>query len=83
MLKIPRIKIERYLYRKGFHVPEVRTLASQQVVLLIYSILALSFGRLGADYFSGVVLGTANFLALARIIQELVYLRRGRYLFSF
>jgi len=86
MLKIPRIKIEQYLYRKGFHVPEVRTLASQQVVLLIYSILALSFGRLGADYFSGVVLGTVNFLALARIIQELVYLRKGAVpvqLFSF
>jgi hypothetical protein len=86
MLKIPRIKIEQYLYRKGFHVPEVRTLASQQIVLLIYSILALSFGRLGADYFSGVVLGTVNFLALARIIQELVYLRKGAVpvqLFSF
>ncbi len=86
MLKIPRIKIEQYLYRKGFHVPEVRTLASQQVVLLIYSMLALPFGRLGADYFSGVVLGTVNFLALARIIQELVYLRKGAVpvqLFSF
>lgn len=86
MLKIPRIKIEQYLYRKGFHVPEVRTMASQQVVLLLCSVIALPFGRLGVDYFSGVVLGTVNFLALARIIQELIYLRKGAVpvqLFSF
>jgi len=61
-------------------------MAVQQVGILIVSMFALPFGRLGFDYFAGVVLATVNFLALARIIQELVYLRKGAVsvqLFSF
>lgn len=61
-------------------------MAVQQVGILIVSMFALPFGRLGFDYFAGVVLATVNFLALARIIQELVCLHKGAVsvqLFSF
>ncbi len=61
-------------------------MAGQQVEFMLLSVLALPFGRFGADYFAGAALATLNFLALARIIQELVYLRRGAVsvqLFSF
>lgn len=86
MLKTLHARIERQLYQRGFHVPDVRKLASQQVMIFFLSALALFFGRPGMDYFAGVVLATLNFLALARVIQELVYLRKGAItvqLFSF
>jgi hypothetical protein len=86
MLKILQTRIERQLYKRGFHVPDVRKMAGQQMELMLLSVLALPLGRLGFDYFAGVALATLNFLALARIIQELVYLRKGAVsvqLFSF
>lgn len=77
MRKILQIKIERQLYKKGFHVPGVRKMAAQQIAILLLSVLALSFGRHGVDFFIGAVLATVNFLTLARIVQELVCLQKG------
>ena len=37
----------------------------------------MALGSRGVDFAAGVVLGTVNFLALARLIQELVYVRKG------
>jgi len=70
-------KIERILYARGFHVPEVRKMALHQVLILLGSLVALAFGAPGQDFVAGVLLGTINFLALARLIQELVYLQKG------
>lgn len=70
-------RVERALYARGFHVPEVRRMAAQQVYFLFGAVLALVFGARGADFAAGVLLGTINFLALARVIQELVYVQKG------
>jgi hypothetical protein len=52
-------------------------LAAQQVCILLATVPALVFGASGVDFAAGVLLGTINFLALARVIQELVYVRKG------
>lgn len=70
-------RVERALYSRGFHVPEVRRMAVQQVYFLFAAVPALVFGARGADFAAGVLLGTINFLALARVIQELVYVQKG------
>jgi len=70
-------KIEKWLYHRGFQVPEVRRLAANQICITMISILAMFFGAAGVDFFLGVFLGSINFLALAKVIQELVYLQKG------
>ncbi|WP_043811073.1 hypothetical protein [Desulfomicrobium baculatum] len=70
-------KIERVLYTRGFHVPEVRKMASRQLYILLGVLPALAFGWKGVDLVTGVLLGTLNFLALAKLIQELVYLQKS------
>ncbi len=77
MLQKIQKTIERALYARGFHVPEVRKMALYQVFILFGATLAITFGRVGVDFAAGVLLGTINFLALARMIQELVYLQKG------
>ena len=52
-------------------------MAVQQVCFLFAAVPALVFGARGADFAAGVLLGTINFLALARVIQELVYVQKG------
>ncbi|NLV98009.1 MAG: ATP synthase subunit I [Desulfovibrionales bacterium] len=70
-------KIEKWLYHRGFQVPEVRRLAANQICITMISILTMFFGAAGVDFFLGVFLGSINFLALAKVIQELVYLQKG------
>ena len=70
-------RIERTLYGRGYHVPEVRRMAAQQICILFAAVPALAFGSRGVDLAAGVLLGTINFLALARLIQELVYVQKG------
>ncbi len=70
-------RIERALYARGYHVPEVRRMAAQQVLFLFGAVPALLLGSAGVDFAAGVVLGTINFLALSRVIQELVYVQKG------
>jgi len=70
-------KIERHLFRRGYHVPEVRKMVLGQVVITILSPLAVVFGSPGIDFICGVLLGSLNFLALAKVIQQLVFVQRG------
>jgi len=77
MLATMQKKIERVLYARGFHVPEVRKMALRQVYFLLGVLPALAFGWKGVDLATGVLLGTLNFLALAKLIQELVYLQKS------
>ncbi|GAB1411029.1 hypothetical protein MASR1M90_21830 [Desulfovibrionales bacterium] len=70
-------KLERFLYGKGFHVPEVRSLAGNQIIIFCASAPLAFYYTYGLDFFSGVALGTLNFLALALVIQEIVFLRQG------
>jgi hypothetical protein len=77
MLATIRIRIERFLYARGFHVPEVRKMALRQIYFLCAAIPALAFGWKGVDLATGVLLGTLNFLALGKLIQELVYLQKS------
>ena len=70
-------KIERVLYARGFHVPEVRRMAAQQICFLLVSVPVMALGFRGVDFAAGVLLGTMNFLALGRVIQELVYVQKG------
>jgi hypothetical protein len=77
MLAPMRKKIERFLYARGFHVPEVRKMALHQIYFLCGAIPAMAFGWKGVDLVTGVLLGTLNFLALGKLIQELVYLQKS------
>jgi len=72
-----RKKIERFLYARGFHVPEIRKMALYQIYFLCAALPAAAFGWKGLDLATGALLGTLNFLALAKLIQELVYLQKG------
>jgi hypothetical protein len=77
MLKKMQKTIERVLYARGFHVPEVRKMALRQIYILLGALPAVAFGWNGADLVVGVLLGTINFLALGKLIQELVYLQKS------
>ena len=86
MLGKVKKKIERSLYRRGYHESEVRKLVLRQILILLASVPAVILGSFGQDFFFGVALGTLNFLCLARIAQEVVHLQRGAVavqLFSF
>jgi hypothetical protein len=72
-------KIEAWLYRRGFVIQEVRRLVKCQLYVSLMSsvgalILAPSWG---GGFAAGALLMTLNFIFLARVIQELVYVRRG------
>lgn len=69
--------IESMLYRWGYFVPEVRRMVALQLAVAAAALVLLPLGGWGRDFCIGAVLGTLNFLALARFIQELVFLRRG------
>ncbi|WP_151192242.1 ATP synthase subunit I [Desulfomicrobium orale] len=81
-----RRKIERRLYDWGFHVPEVRGLALRQIYMLMATVPCALMGKTGLDIAVGVLLGTMNFLALGKIVQELISMQKGAVLiqlFSF
>jgi hypothetical protein len=72
-------KIEAWLYRRGFVIQGVRRLVKCQLYVSLMSsvgalILAPSWG---GGFAAGALLMTLNFIFLARVIQELVYVRRG------
>ncbi len=86
MCKNMRRKIERRLYDWGFHVPEVRGLALRQIYMLMATVPCALMGKTGLDIAVGVLLGTMNFLALGKIVQELISMQKGAVLiqlFSF
>lgn len=81
-----RRQIERRLYDWGFHVPEVRGLALRQIYMLMATVPCALMGKTGLDIAVGVLLGTMNFLALGKIVQELIFMQKGAVLiqlFSF
>lgn len=81
-----RRKIERRLYDWGFHVPEVRGLALRQIYMLMATVPCALMGKTGLDIAVGVLLGAMNFLALGKIVQELIFMQKGAVLiqlFSF
>ena len=76
----------RSLYDWGFHVPEVRGLALRQIYMLMATVPCALMGKTGLDIAVGVLLGTMNFLALGKIVQELIFMQKGAVLiqlFSF
>lgn len=86
MCKNMRRKIERRLYDWGFHVPEVRGLALRQIYMLMATVPCALMGKTGLDIAVGVLLGAMNFLALGKIVQELIFMQKGAVLiqlFSF
>ena len=86
MCKNMRRQIERRLYDWGFHVPEVRGLALRQIYMLMATVPCALMGKTGLDIAVGVLLGTMNFLALSKIVQELIFMQKGAVLiqlFSF
>jgi len=67
-------------------VPEVRKMALTQVCILLGVTPGLLLGGEGVDFVAGVMLGSINFLAMGKVIQEVVCLQKGAVavqLFSF
>jgi hypothetical protein len=67
-------------------VPEVRKAALFQVCIALVSLPCVFLGKAGIDFILGVLLGSINFLVLARVVQELVFLQKSAVfvqLFSF
>jgi hypothetical protein len=69
--------VESFLFRWGYFVPEVRRMVAIQVIVLTAIGVLLPWTAWGREICAGAALGTLNFLALAKVIQELVFMRRG------
>ncbi|WP_243544364.1 ATP synthase subunit I [Pseudodesulfovibrio tunisiensis] len=73
--------VERLLVRSGFAHPEVRVIVRNQIYVSLGTSLAimlvLACSPWALAYAAGAVLATVNFWALARIAQQLVYVRKG------
>lgn len=72
--------LEKSLYKKGFHEPGVRALIRCQLNLALGTCLLVALlvrGDWAPAYVAGASLGTLNFLALAKVIQQLVFVQRG------
>ncbi|NCC24006.1 MAG: ATP synthase subunit I [Deltaproteobacteria bacterium] len=79
LVKLNR-SLEKSLFQKGFQEPEVRAMIRCQFYLAIIStllVLGLVRNEWALGFLAGTSLGTLNFLALARVIQELVHARHG------
>lgn len=74
-------RIDRFLYDRGFVHGDVRSLMRSQ----LYFSLGLAIGLLGVmlgspwalAFASGAVIITLNFWALARVVQQLIYVQKG------
>ncbi|MFN2268205.1 MAG: ATP synthase subunit I [Desulfonatronovibrio sp.] len=82
-------RVENFLHRRGIILPQVRLLVRNQIYLSVLgSILFLIFfyGSAFIGFFTGAMLGTFNFYFIAKLIQELVHIKKGAVtplLFSF
>jgi hypothetical protein len=72
-------KVEAWLYRRKFANPGVRGLVKSQLyVALLSSVIVLVIAPQWAiGVTAGAVLATFNFFFLAKVIQEIVYVRGG------
>ncbi|MBT8763107.1 ATP synthase subunit I [Desulfohalobiaceae bacterium Ax17] len=80
MLARANRKIEGFFYKRGVEIPEIRTLLRNQIYLTWTGIvIALIFGLTSwaFEFIVGALLGGLNFYALAKIIQQLIFVRRG------
>ncbi len=72
-------KIEGFFYKRGLDVPEIRILMRNQFYLTGLGIaISLIFGLTSwaFEFIVGALLGCVNFYALAKIIQQLIFVRR-------
>ncbi len=82
-------KIEAFLYGRGLVLHQVRVLVRNQIYLSVLgAVLVLIFfsGSVITGFVTGALLGTFNFYFLAKLIQELVHIKKGAVtplLFSF
>ncbi|RQD58802.1 MAG: ATP synthase subunit I [Desulfonatronovibrio sp. MSAO_Bac4] len=82
-------KVEVFLNNRGLIIPKVRVLVRNQIYLSILGMLIFWIffsGSVLIGFVTGAVLGTFNFYFLAKLIQELVHIKKGAVtplLFSF
>jgi hypothetical protein len=82
-------KIEAFLFGRGLVLHQVRVLVRNQIYLSVLgAVLVLIFfsGSVITGFVTGALLGTFNFYFLAKLIQELVHVKKGAVtplLFSF
>lgn len=74
-------KVDAFLLRRGFVHDKVRSLVRSQLYLVALTALCVGmvtgFSGWAGAYFSGAVLITINFWVLARVVQRLVFVRKG------
>ena len=71
-------KADKFLYKRGFHISEVRRLLmSQFLVAIVCSLFFLLFfrGSWAVHFVAAAMLATVNFYILAQVIQKLVFVR--------
>ncbi len=78
-LKTINRRIDEGLYRRGFQLAQVRELLCLQFwVALFLPLVGLIFGVFFVrDCFLATMLATVNFYFLARLIQNLIFVRKG------
>ncbi|MGE4299720.1 MAG: ATP synthase subunit I [Desulfovibrionaceae bacterium] len=73
--------MEGALYRRGFTVPGVRRLVTNQLHLCLASCIVAAaacwFARATLDFAMGAVIVTANFYGMAKFVHEAVYMKKG------
>lgn len=73
--------VERLLAKSGFVHPEVRLILRNQIYVSLGTslviVLVTLFSQWSLAFAAGAVLALVNFWALARIVQSLIYVRKG------
>ena len=75
----PGYRIDRWLYRRGFREKQVRMLLRRHLYLATVTIPLswLVSPDWGVSFTVGAILSVFNFYALARIVQEVVFVPKG------
>lgn len=73
--------LDRFLLKRGFEHPDVRALMRSQLMVATTSSLALlvmgAFSVWSLAFAAGAAIVTLNFWALARVVQQLVFVKSG------
>ncbi|MDD3312301.1 ATP synthase subunit I [Pseudodesulfovibrio sp.] len=73
--------VERLLAKSGFVHPEVRLIIRNQIYVSLGASLAIVlvtlFSQWSLAFAAGALLALINFWAMARIVQSLIYVRKG------
>jgi hypothetical protein len=72
-------KLESWLYRRGYANPGIRGLVKCQFYVALLSSAAVFVLRplWGMAFAAGALLSTVNFLFLAKVVQEIVHVRKS------